>query len=108
MSIDQSVEDFIKPYRQHVNQNLDSILAYAVETYSKKDGEFNTAIGNMMADAVYEQIQSYFQKKELERDIDFCIAQPWRHKKPLFPKAMSPREQLMRSCPLRILPWSQH
>ena len=72
LSIDQSVEDFIKPYREHVNQNLDSVLAYAVETYSKKDGEFNTAIGNMMADAVYEQSNPIFKKRTGE-DIDFVL-----------------------------------
>jgi 2',3'-cyclic-nucleotide 2'-phosphodiesterase (5'-nucleotidase family) len=55
-----------------VNQNLDSVLAYAAETYSKSDGEFNTAIGNMMADAVYEQSNPVFNKRTGE-DIDFVL-----------------------------------
>ena len=29
LKIDQSVENFIKPYREHVNSNLDSVLAYS-------------------------------------------------------------------------------
>ena len=49
LSSDDSVEAFIKPYREHVNKDLDSVLAYAADTYSKRDGDLNTAIGNFMA-----------------------------------------------------------
>ena len=72
LKIDQSVENFIKPYREHVNSNLDSVLAYSVDTYSKSDGEYNTAIGNMMADAVYEQSNPVFKSRTGE-DIDFVL-----------------------------------
>ncbi|WP_091426787.1 5'-nucleotidase C-terminal domain-containing protein [Formosa sp. Hel1_31_208] len=66
------VEAFIKPYREHLNKNLDSVLAYAVDTYSKTDGEYNTAIGNMMADAVYEEANYVFNKRTGE-NIDFVL-----------------------------------
>jgi len=66
------IEAFIKPYREHVNNDLDSVLAYAVDTYSKSDGEFNTAIGNLMADAVYEQCNSIF-KSRTGHDIDIVL-----------------------------------
>lgn len=72
LAIDQDVEAFIKPYREHVNKNLDSVLAYAVDTYSKKDGSLNTAIGNMMADAVYEQANPIFKSRTGEA-IDFVL-----------------------------------
>lgn len=72
LEIDQSIENFIKPYREHVDANLDSILAYAVDTYSKSDGEYNTAIGNMMADAVYEESNPVFKSRTGE-DIDFVL-----------------------------------
>jgi len=70
--IDQSIEDFVKPYREHVNANLDSVLGYAVDTYSKSDGDYNTAIGNMMADAVYEEANPVFKSRTGE-DIDFVL-----------------------------------
>ncbi|MCK7590841.1 5'-nucleotidase C-terminal domain-containing protein [Subsaxibacter sp. CAU 1640] len=69
---DQSVEAFIKPYREHVNKNLDSVISYAVNTYSKSDGHLNTAIGNFMADAMYEQSNPIF-KKRTGKDIDFVL-----------------------------------
>lgn len=46
---------YIKPFREKIQQDLDSVLAYAPETYSKNNGDFNTAIGNFMADAVYSE-----------------------------------------------------
>ena len=67
-----NIDNFIKPYREHVNANLDSTLAYAVDTYSKSDGEYNTAIGNMMADAVYEESNALFKSRTGE-NIDFVL-----------------------------------
>ncbi|WP_460219201.1 5'-nucleotidase C-terminal domain-containing protein [Psychroserpens sp. MEBiC05023] len=72
IKIDQSIENFITPYRDHVNKDLDSVLAYAVDTFSKSDGELNTAIGNMMADAVYEHSNPIFNSRTGE-DIDFVL-----------------------------------
>jgi len=72
LSSDDSVEAFIKPYREHVNKDLDSVLAYAADTYSKRDGDLNTAIGNFMADAVYEQANTVF-KSRTQRNIDFVL-----------------------------------
>lgn len=60
---DANIEAFIAPYREHVNKNLDSILAYAPKTLSKDDGEFNTPIGNLMADIVMEQALPIVQKQ---------------------------------------------
>lgn len=57
------IEAFIKPYRLHVNKTLDSVLAYAPEAYSKRDGILNTAIGNLMADIVLEQSNPFFMSK---------------------------------------------
>ncbi|WP_299600414.1 5'-nucleotidase [uncultured Aquimarina sp.] len=57
------VEAFIKPYRAHVNKMLDSALAYAPQTYSKGDGDLNTAIGNLMADIVLEQANPVFTSR---------------------------------------------
>ncbi len=57
------IEDFIKPYREHVNNTLDSVLAYSAGTYSKTDGDLNTAIGNLMADAVLEEANAVFESR---------------------------------------------
>ena len=64
-----SIEAFILPYRTHLNTTLDSTLAYAPETYSKKDGELNTAIGNFMADVVLSEGNPIF-KARTGKNID--------------------------------------
>jgi 2',3'-cyclic-nucleotide 2'-phosphodiesterase (5'-nucleotidase family) len=69
---DQSIEAFIKPYREHVNKNLDSVLSYALDTYSKSDGNLNTAIGNLMADVMFEQSNPVFKNRS-GHDIDFVL-----------------------------------
>ncbi len=66
------IEAFIKPYRAHVNKTLDSVLAYAPETYSKRDGILNTAIGNLMADIVLEQANPFFISKT-KNEIDMVL-----------------------------------
>ncbi|MDO6597177.1 5'-nucleotidase C-terminal domain-containing protein [Oceanihabitans sp. 2_MG-2023] len=63
LQTDSEIEDFIKPYREHVNNNLDSVISFAVDTYSKRDGEFNTAIGNLFADAILEESNTVFNKQ---------------------------------------------
>ncbi|WP_422104995.1 5'-nucleotidase C-terminal domain-containing protein [Winogradskyella sp.] len=68
----KTVEDYIKPYREHLNKNLDSVISYAPDTYSKTDGELNTAIGNLMADAVYSESNPIFNKRT-GKDIDFVL-----------------------------------
>ncbi len=66
------IEDFIKPYRDYINKDLDSVLSYSVDTYSKTDGKLNTAIGNLMADVVYEQANPVF-KSRTGNNIDFVL-----------------------------------
>ena len=68
----QDIEDFIKPFREHVNKDMDSILSYAVDTYSKTDGHLNTALGNLMADAVLE-LSNPVYKTRTGNTIDMVI-----------------------------------
>jgi 2',3'-cyclic-nucleotide 2'-phosphodiesterase (5'-nucleotidase family) len=68
----QAIESFVTPFRENVNKNLDSVISYAPETYSKTDGEFNTAIGNFMADAVYSESNPVF-KKRTNKQIDLVL-----------------------------------
>lgn len=66
------IEGFVKPFREHIKKDLDSVLAYSFDTYSKTDGELNTAIGNFMADAVYNETNPVFNSRT-GRDIDMVL-----------------------------------
>jgi len=69
---DSLINNFMEPYRLNVNKNLDSVLAFSIDTYSKNDGELNTAIGNLMADAVFKEANPIFKSKTQE-SIDFVL-----------------------------------
>ncbi|TMM56903.1 hypothetical protein FEE95_10420 [Maribacter algarum] len=67
-----SIEIFVAPYRERVNQTLDSTLAYAPTTLTKTDGEYNTSAGNLMADIILEEASPIF-KSRTGKDIDFVL-----------------------------------
>ena len=72
LTADAEIEAFIKPFREHIQKDLDSTLAYAMDTYSKSDGHLNTAIGNFMADAIYDESNPVF-KSRTGHDIDMVL-----------------------------------
>lgn len=55
-----SISAFIAPYKKRIAREMDSVLAYAPQNLEKTDGDLNTAIGNMMADAVMELANPVF------------------------------------------------
>ena len=67
-----SLENFIAPYRQRINQVMDSSLAYAPKNITKDDGPLNTSEGNLMADIILEQADIVF-KQRTGQNVDFSI-----------------------------------
>ena len=72
LATDKTIDAFIIPYREHVNKDLDSIISYSMDTYSKNDGELNTAIGNLIADLTYEQANPVFNSRT-GKNIDMVL-----------------------------------
>ena len=66
------IENFIKPYREHINKDLDSILAYCPVTLDKSKGEWQTNIGNFMADVCLEKSNDLFLKRH-QKTVDICL-----------------------------------
>ena len=66
------IENFIKPYREHINKDLDSVLAYCPETLDKSTGKWQTTIGNLMADVTLMRGNTVFQARE-KKNIDICL-----------------------------------
>ncbi len=69
---DTSITSFIKPYKEHLNATLDSVLAYNPKLLSKSNSDLNTAIGNLMADIVMDQTNPIF-KSRTGQEIDFVL-----------------------------------
>ncbi len=68
----QQVENYIKPYREHIDKDLNSILAYCAVTLDKNDGKWQTTIGNLMADVTLQRGNLVFKARE-KKDINMCI-----------------------------------
>ena len=66
------IEDFIKPYRENIDKDLNTILAYCTETLDKSKGEWQTNIGNLLADVTLQKSNLIFEKRE-KKPISFCI-----------------------------------
>lgn len=66
------IEEFMTPYRNHINEDLDHILAYSPGTLDKSIGKWQSNIGNLIADICLERGNKVFKARE-KKDIDFCF-----------------------------------
>ena len=66
-----SIENFIKPYRDRIDTDLNKVLANAPETLDKS-GEWQTLMGNFLADITFEKSNKVFQMRE-KKSIDICL-----------------------------------
>ncbi|SFA89180.1 5'-nucleotidase, C-terminal domain [Flavobacterium swingsii] len=63
---------YISPYRTHIDNELNTILAVCPETLDKSKGQWQSNIGDFLADATLEKTSPFFKKRE-NLDIDICI-----------------------------------
>lgn len=68
----KSIEQFVAPYKTHINKDLDSILAFCPETLDKSKGKWETNIGLFMANVTYKLANPIFLKKT-QKSIDICL-----------------------------------
>jgi len=67
-----SIEAYVLPYRNRVNEVLDSTLAYAPFTIEKNDGVYNSSEGNLLADVLIKESTPIF-KSRTGKNIDFAL-----------------------------------
>ena len=65
------IEKFIKPYRDKIDADLNKVLANAPETIDKS-GEWQTPMGNFLADITFDKSNQIFQQRE-KKVIDICL-----------------------------------
>lgn len=66
-----AIEDFIKPYREHIDKDLNTVLAYAPQTLDKS-GQWQSTIGNLLADVTLQKTNFVFNSRE-KKNIDICL-----------------------------------
>nr|WP_297309840.1 5'-nucleotidase [uncultured Flavobacterium sp.] len=69
---DLSIEEFVTPYREHIDNDLNKIISFSPEAMDKSKGKWETSIGNLFATAVIEEVNPVF-KSRYNKDIDICM-----------------------------------
>ena len=72
LEANDSLENFVAPYKENIDREMNKVLAYVPYNLTKSDGELNTAIGNLMADALMELSNPIFNKRTGE-NIDLVL-----------------------------------
>ncbi len=60
---ENSLDEYIEPYRNAIQEEMNRPLSYTNKAMFKSDNPLNTAIGNMMADAVFEMANPIFKSR---------------------------------------------
>ena len=66
------IENYIKPFREHIDKDLNEVLANCPENLDKSKGELQTNIGCFLADITLEKSNPIFLKRE-NKKIDVCV-----------------------------------
>lgn len=66
------IENFIKPYREHIDKELNKILTKNSVNFIKQNLNLNMPIGNLFAEAGYEQAAPIFFQMT-GKNIDFSL-----------------------------------
>ena len=68
----EAIVNYVKPYSDNINKDLNSVLAYCPETQDKSKGTWQSNIGNLLAEITFELGNPVFQKRE-NKTIDICL-----------------------------------
>ena len=70
---DSSIVKYYQPFKKNLEESLmNTPISYSPETYRKNDGELNSTLSNMFADATYEMSNPVFNKMSGE-NIDIVL-----------------------------------
>ena len=70
---DSSIVKYYQPFKKILEESLMNIpISYSPETYKKNDGELNSTLSNMFADATYEMSNPVFNKMS-GKNIDIVL-----------------------------------
>jgi 2',3'-cyclic-nucleotide 2'-phosphodiesterase (5'-nucleotidase family) len=67
-----TVDSFIAPYRERLNAVLDAPLSYTPKALTKTEGQWNTPLGNLMADMMLERANTISQIRGEEK-VDLAL-----------------------------------
>jgi len=72
LSSTKEIEDFIQPYKQKVESEMNKVLSYTPIDLLRTDGELESSLGNLMADLCFERANPVFLSRT-GKNIDFSM-----------------------------------
>ena len=70
---DSSIVKYYQPFKKNLEESLiNTPISYSSETYKKNDGELNSTLSNLFADATYEMSNPVFNKMS-GKNIDVVL-----------------------------------
>tara|TARA_R110001583_G_scaffold16307_3_gene66989 strand:- start:531 stop:1283 length:753 start_codon:yes stop_codon:yes gene_type:complete len=68
----KEIEEFVKPYREKVETEMNTVLSYTEKDLVRTDGELESSLGNLVADLCYNRANPVF-KSRTNKNIDFAL-----------------------------------
>jgi 5'-nucleotidase len=68
----KEIENFIKPYKESVDKEMQQVLSYTPQNLVRTDGELESSLGNLMADLCYIKANPIFNSRT-GKQIDFAM-----------------------------------
>lgn len=68
----KEIEDFVKPYKESVDKEMNTVLSYTSQNLVRTDGELESSLGNLMADLCYLKGNPIFNSRT-GKNIDFAM-----------------------------------
>jgi 2',3'-cyclic-nucleotide 2'-phosphodiesterase (5'-nucleotidase family) len=72
LNLDEKIEKYIQPFKEHIDSDLSTILAYCPENLEKNKGKWQTNIGSYIADVTLAASSKIFEKREGKK-VDICL-----------------------------------
>lgn len=72
IATDKTIEDFIQPYKEKVEAEMNTVLSYTPKDLVRTDGELESTLGNLMADLCFERANPVFNSRT-GKNIDFAM-----------------------------------
>lgn len=68
----KAIEDIIKPYKEKVEKEMNTVISYTPIDLVRTDGELESSLGNLLADMCYQRANPVFNSRT-GKNIDFAL-----------------------------------
>ena len=68
----KEIEDFVKPFKEKVDGEMNTVLSYTPKNLERTDGKLESTLGNLLADLCFKKANPVFNART-GKNIDFAM-----------------------------------